>query len=188
MAQTVSSKIEFRDFSFDNSLVKVVANRACPTIKLGGVDIGPFEEGNEYELYHWVASELEKFGMVHLHVEEQVDLASLNKTQWTERIQTPSQISKLPEDFYPKLRRCLAGLKVQITKNPEKMREYERVTHLAQDIVNSRLKKIVSISAAPAQTENALRNLSDEERFLYEKLFKLVSEWKTQILEQKGEE
>ena len=64
------------------------------------------------------------------------------------------------------------------------MREYERVRQLAQDIVNSRLKKIISIASAPAQTENALRNLADEEKFLYEKLFKLISQWKTQIIEQ----
>jgi DNA replication initiation complex subunit (GINS family) len=68
-------------------------------------------------------------------------------------------------------------------RDPEKMREHERVRQLAQDIINSRLKKIISIASAPAQTESALRNLADEEKFLYEKLFKLISQWKTQIVE-----
>jgi hypothetical protein len=187
MLGTISRKIEFEDFSFEHSITRITANRATPVIKLGGLDIGPFEEGNEYEVYYWVASELEKSGIVRLHLKEQVDVASLNKIQWTERIQTPSQISRLPEDFYPKLRRCLVELKMQIVKNPEKMREYERVVHLTQDIINSRLKKIISIASAPAQTENTLRNLSGEEKFLYERLFKVINEWKTQILEQRGE-
>jgi hypothetical protein len=183
MPRTVTSKIDFQDFCFENSLVKIIANRTCPEIKLGGLGVGPFEEGNEYEVYYWVALELEKFGIGHFREEEQVDAAKLNKIQWTERIQSPGQISRLPENFYPKVRRYLTKLRAEIVRDPEKMREHERVRQLAQDIINSRLKKIISIASAPAQTESALRNLADEEKFLYEKLFKLISQWKTQIVE-----
>jgi hypothetical protein len=183
MPRTVTSKIDFQDFCFENSLVKIIANRTCPEIKLGGLGVGPFDEGNEYEVYYWVALELEKFGIAHFREEEQVDAAKLNKIQWTERIQSPGQISRLPENFYPKVRRYLTKLKAEIVRDPEKMREHERVRQLAQDIINSRLKKIISIASAPAQTESALRNLADEEKFLYEKLFKLISQWKTQIIE-----
>ena len=183
MPRTVTSKIDFQDFCFENSLVKIIANRTCPEIKLGGLGVGPFDEGNEYEVYYWVALELEKFGIAHFREEEQVDAAKLNKIQWTERIQSPGQISRLPENFYPKVRRYLTKLRAEIVRDPEKMREHERVRQLAQDIINSRLKKIISIASAPAQTESALRNLADEEKFLYEKLFKLISQWKTQIIE-----
>ena len=166
--------------------MRIVANRNSPEIKLVGLDIGPFEEGNEYEVHRWVAAELEKTGFAHFREEELLDATKLNRIQWTERIQAPGQISKLPEDFYPKLRRCLTELKEQMARDPEKMREYERVKQLTQDIINSRLKKIVSIASAPAQTENALRNLSEEEKFLYERLYKLINQWKTQILEYEG--
>ncbi len=183
MQGSVTSKIEFHDFCFENSLVKVVANRTCSEIKLGGSIVGPLEEGNEYEVYYWVALELERFGIARLREEEHVDATKLNKIQWTERIQSPSQISRLPEHFYPKVRRYLSGLKTEIVRHPEKMREYERVRQLTQDIINSRLKKIISLASAPATTENALRNLADEEKFLYERLFKLISHWKTEIIE-----
>ncbi len=184
MPRTVASKIASQDFCFENSIVRILANRASPEIKLGGLCVGPFEEGNEYEVYFWTALELEKSGIARIHEEEKVDAAKLNKIQWTERIQSPGQISKLPESFYPKVRRYLKNLKQEIVRDPEKVREYERVRQLAQDIVNSRMKKIISIASTPAQTENALRNLADEEKFLYEKLFKLISQWKTQIIEQ----
>ena len=184
MTRTVASKIELQDFCFENSLVRIIANRASPEIKLGGLCLGPLEEGNEYEVHYWAALELEKSGIAHIHEEEQVDAAKLNKIQWTERIQSPGQISRLPENFYPKVRRYLTKLKQEIVRDPEKVREYERVRQLAQDIINSRLKKIIAIASAPAQTENALRNLADEEKFLYEKLFKLICQWKTQIIEQ----
>jgi DNA replication initiation complex subunit (GINS family) len=89
----------------------------------------------------------------------------------------------LPEDFYPKLRRYLAKLKGDSAKVPEKLLEYEKSRHLTQDVVNSRLKKIVSLASAPPQTEQTLKNFTSEERALYERLHKLISEWKTEILE-----
>jgi DNA replication initiation complex subunit (GINS family) len=103
--------------------------------------------------------------------------------QWREGVQIPGQISDLPEDFYPKLRRHLSTLKNEISKQPEKINEYERTKHLAKDIVNSRLKKIVSLSTAPGQSDQVLKKFSNEEKILYEQLTKIISEWKTKILE-----
>jgi hypothetical protein len=187
MARSVRSKIAYQDFCYENSLVRIVANRTSPEIKLGGLCLGPFDEGNEYEVYYWTALELEKSGIARFREEEQVDVTKLNKIQWTERIQSPGQISKLPDNFYPKVRRLLTRLKLEVARDPEKMREYERVRHLAQDVINSRLKKIISIASSPGQTENTLRNFAEEEKFLYYKLFKLVSEWKMKIMEHQEE-
>ncbi|MEM2521823.1 MAG: hypothetical protein QXW82_01560 [Candidatus Bathyarchaeia archaeon] len=172
---------------FENSTVKVIANRSCPEIKLGGLTVGPFEEGNEYEVYFWVARELEKFGILRFRSDELLDASKLYKIHWRERVQAVGQISELPDDFYPKLRRYLADLKREMVKNPEKMREYEKAWQLALDIVNLRFKKIVSIASAPAQSEHVLKNFTKEERFLYEKIFKLISEWRSQLLEHEAE-
>ncbi len=183
MPTKTSAAIRNLDFDFENSPIKIIANRNCPEIKLAGFSIGPFEEGNEYETYYWVAAEIEKSGMVHFREDERLSVIRLNKFQWTERVQTAGQVSKLPEDFYPKLRRCLSDLKRDSAKAPERMLEYERDRHLARDITNSRLRKIVAIASAPAQTEQVLKNLTREERFLYEQLYGVISEWRTQILE-----
>jgi len=187
MPKTVSMKIGNLDFHFENSLVKIMANRNCPEIKLAGLTVGPFEEGNEYEIQYWTARELVKSGIARFREEEMLDAARLYKIQWKERVQTAKQIFKLPDNFYPKLRRCLKELRDGAAKKPEKMREYEKVTQLTRDIANSRLKKIVSLASAPAQTGQILRNFTNEERFLYEQLYKLISEWRTQIFKNEGE-
>jgi len=181
--QGIVGGIKTLDFIFENSPVRVIANRNCPEIKLAGLTVGPFEEGNEYEVLYWVARELEKFGVVRFRGEDLLDPTKLYKIHWKERIQTPGQISELPKDFYPKLRRLLAGLKEEAAKNPEKVREYEKAKQLATDIVNLRLKKIVSLASAPAQTEHVLRNLTAEERLLYNKIYMIVNKWKTHLLE-----
>jgi hypothetical protein len=188
MPKAVLTKIEEADFVFENSLIKIIANRNCPEIKLAGLNVGPFEEGNEYEIPYWIAQELELSGIARSREEERLDATKLYKIQWTERVQTAGQISKLPENFYPKLRRCLVDLKKETSKSPEKIREYEKVKHLTRDVVNSRLKKMVSLASAPAQTEQVLKNLTDEERFLYELLHKFIHDWRIQILECEGKE
>jgi hypothetical protein len=50
--ETVKMQLDNKnlDFCFENSLVKVVANRNYPEVELAGLTVGPFEEGNEYEL------------------------------------------------------------------------------------------------------------------------------------------
>ena len=182
----MATKICSLDFSYENSLVKIVANRNCPEIKLAGLTVGPFDEGNEYEVYFWVAKELATAGMVHFREDDVLDATKLFKVQWKEGVQIPGQISELPEDFYPKLRRFIADLKDQASK-PEKYQEHFKAKQLARDIVNSRLKKIVALSSAPAQTDQVLKKLTSEEKILFEQLVKIISQWKTEILETEGE-
>jgi hypothetical protein len=183
----LAAKICTLDFCYENSLVKIVANRNCPEIKLAGLNVGPFDEGNEYEVYFWVAKELANSGMVHFREDDVLDATRLFKVQWKEGVQIPGQISELPDDFYPKLRRFISDLKDQASKETEKYQEYNKAKHLARDIVNSRLKKIVALSSAPAQTDQVLKRLTNEEKILFEQLVKIISEWKTKIIESEGE-
>jgi DNA replication initiation complex subunit (GINS family) len=97
-------------------------------------------------------------------------------------------MSKLPDEFYPKLRRLISELENEPNKGSERILEQEKTRHLARDIVNSRLRKIISIASAPAQTEQTLKNLTGEERFLYGRLYRFINEWRTQILEERSVE
>jgi len=176
------SSIKDTDFIYENTPVKIIINRNCPEIQLAGLKIGPYEEGKEYEVKHWIAHELERTGIARLREEETLDSVKLHKISWKESIQQARQLSPLQEDFYPKLRRYLATLKRGAINNPEKMREYEKVVRLSHDIVNIRLRKIVSLASSPAQTNQTLKDLAKEERTLYERLHTIINEWKTKIL------
>ncbi|NIQ04452.1 MAG: DNA replication complex GINS family protein [Candidatus Korarchaeota archaeon] len=147
------------------------------------------EEGNEYDVEYWIARQLVGSGAARFRKEEVLDASELYKIQWKGRVQRGRQVSKLPDNFYPKLRRYLDQLREEATKNREKMQEYEKIRQATQDIVVSRLKKVVSLASAPAQTQQILRNLTSEEKFLYSKIYKLVSQWRAHILEdEEGEE
>jgi hypothetical protein len=186
--ESLPLQIKDLDFRFENSLVKAVANRNYPETELAGLTVGPFEEGNEYEIYFWVAEKLAEAGIVHFREENQFGPSELYKVQWKERVQVAGQISELPEDFYPRLRRYLANLKKEIANgHPEKIQEHEKSSQLAMDIVNSRLKKIIALSSVPAaQTDQLLKKMAAEERLIYEQLGKIVSNWRSQILNHNG--
>jgi hypothetical protein len=59
-----SGSILDSDFMFENKPVPVIANRNESIIELAGLEVGPFEEGKEYEVRFWIAQELEKIGVV----------------------------------------------------------------------------------------------------------------------------
>jgi len=180
-------KIENLDFCFENLLVRVTADRNYPEIKLAGLTVGPFEEGNEYEVYNWIAQELAASGIAHFREDDSLDATKLYKVQWKERVQIAGQISELTEDFYPKLRRYLAGIKAELSKYPEKAQDFEKAQHLAWDIVNSRLKKIIALASGPTQTGQIQKKFTCEERFIYDHLSTIIAEWKAQILDFEGE-
>ncbi len=175
-------KLENLDFRFENSRVKVIANRNYPEMKLAGLSVGPFQEGNEYEFYYWIAQELAAAGVAHFREEDSLDATKLYKVQWKERVQVAGQISELPENFYPKLRRYLKQLKHDLSRQPEKITEYQKTKHLADDIVNSRLRKIVTLSSGPIQADQILNKLTNEEQLIYMQLAKEVNQWRSHIL------
>jgi len=181
LAKSLAS-VKDADFMFENTPVRIIVSRNCPEIELAGLKVGPFEEGKEYEVRFWIAFELERAGIARFKEEELLDAVKLYKMHWKERVQSVKEISSLSENFYPKLRRYLAGLKREAVNNPEKMKEYEKVTRLSHDIIHCRLRKIVSLASAPAQTDQILKNLTREERIIYERLSSIISEWRSIIL------
>jgi hypothetical protein len=175
------------DFVFENAPVKIVANRNSPAIELPGTKVGPFQEGKEYEVRYWVAMELKKAGIARIRMDEPLDLMMLNKIHWKERVQASQRLTSLPEDFYSKLRRYLEELNEEAIKKPEKRSDYDKAKNLSDDITRMRLKKIVSLaSSGRDQTGQILRSLTKEEKYVYDCLHKIISEWKTEILKSQG--
>lgn len=186
MTTKTFTSIKDVDFVFENSLVKILVNRNSSEIQLAGLTVGPFEEGREYEVKYWIAQELERSGIARISENQLLDIKKLNNIHWKESgIVHAHQLSSIEEDFYPKLRRYLATLKRGAVGNPEKMREYEKVVRMSQDVVNCRLRKIVSLASSPEQTNQTLKDMAVEERLLYERLHAIINEWKNKIAEVK---
>jgi len=171
------------DFDYENMSIKIVASRNIQELKVAGVDVGPVEEGKELETKYWIASRLVTSGLASFHEDGLMNFDVLYKIHWKEtKLQTGRVISSLPEYFYPKLRRYLSQLKEKASTDATRAIEYNNAMTLTNDVVTCRLKKIVGLSASPAQTEDVLQKLSKEERILYDTLHSTVSEWRFKIL------
>ncbi len=176
------SPIRDADFIFENSPVHIICNRNCPKIELAGLQIGPYEEGKEYEVQYWIANELDRAGIARLREEELLDIKKLDKILWKEKVQQTRQVSHLEEDFYPRLRRFLHKQKKAANTNPDRIAEHRKAIGVSRDIVNIRLRKIVYLASSPEQTNQTLKDLAKEERILYDRLFTIIHEWKNRIL------
>lgn len=174
--------IKDADLVFENTSIKIVANRNSPEIDLPGVKVGPFKGGKEYEVRFWIAHELKKSGIAHIREEEPLDSKLLNKIQWKEGFQAAQRVTALPENFYSKLRRYLMELNEEAIKRPEARETYEKTKKLADDITRTRLKKIVTLASSPAQTRQILGNLTEEELTLYKYLYNIIDKWRNRIL------
>ncbi|RJX15776.1 DNA replication complex GINS family protein [Candidatus Bathyarchaeota archaeon] len=179
----MDNPFKFFDYKFDHQKVKLVALRSIPKISLAGEEIGPVEENEYFEVKNWIADELVKNGYAKIVAEgERLSLIDVQKAQVVEAIQSPRHLSILPENFYPKLRKLLKELEEKSQKDPTKKLEFQKIVQLAMDIVTSRLNKILILASAREKDENLLKNLTLEERALYEKLYQTVNEWRNLIL------
>ena len=176
--------VEDIDFDFENSQIRVVVTREIPELPR----IPQFTSvrvGQEVEVPYWMARELVQLGYVRFREEDVLTYNSLSKIHWKETIPASRQIPSLPGNFYCLLRRHLAELRKQSRQDQVKLRELERTETLVHDIVNVRIRKIVSLAASPTPSGEIIQGLTYEERALYSVLNKTIEEWKSKLIEEK---
>jgi len=171
------------DFDYEDSPIRVVVLSTLEEISVGGMLVGPLDEGKELETKFWIAEELVKAGYARFREEDVLTYPTLNKLHWRETKLSPGlQISPLPEYFYPKLRRYLRAAREKASKEPTAASQYLQADRLAEDIINCRLRKIVSLAATSSKSTAIVQALSKEERGVFEKVRYTVTDWERKIL------
>ena len=176
------SNLEEINFNFENGLVKIIPTKDSSEIKLNDITVGPFKRGQEVELTYWIAEELVKSGLAKFRDEDMLDVTKLSKIHWKETIPASKQIPRIPKNFYFMLRRFLNGMNEESKEDSSKIAHYEKALSLSKDIVNCRVRKIISLSAISAGTTEMTKNMAAEEMALYDKLSVIISDWKDGLL------
>lgn len=173
--------VEDIDLDFENSQVRVVVTQEIPEIprlpKLTSTRVG-----QEAQVPYWIARELVQLGYAKFKEEDVLTYNSLSKIHWKETIPASRQIPSLAGNFYCVLRRHIAELRKTSRQDPVKLRELERTETLVRDIVNVRIRKIVSLAASPPPPNEMIQGLTYEERVLYSILSKTIDEWKSKLI------
>ncbi|HVP22528.1 MAG TPA: hypothetical protein VMS77_01295 [Conexivisphaerales archaeon] len=170
--------VKNREASFLMSPVKVTARTDIPEAKLSTFDLPEINEGDVVEVPHWVAEVLAEKNLADM-ADDGVE-PELFRALQREKLQGPTQPSQLSKDLYLKLRRHLMMLRKLNPRDPH----YEKIKVTTQDLVTTRLVKMVTMAGYTSQPEPTAM-LSPEELLLYREIRSLVSEWRALVL---GEE
>jgi hypothetical protein len=176
--------VEDVDFDFENSQTRVILTREVPETSSKMAKFSSARVGQEIDVPYWTAKELVQLGYARFREEDVLNYNSISKIHWRETIPASRQLPALQGNFYCLLRRHLAELRELSRQDQVKLRELERTETLVRDVVNCRIRKIVSLAASPTPTEDLLQGLTYEERILYGILNKTIGEWKSKLLGQ----
>ena len=174
--------VDDTDFDFENSQIRIVLTRDVPDLPAKLSRTLSAKTGQEVEVPYWTARELVQLGYARFREEDVLNYNSLSKIHWRETIPASRQLPALQPNFYCLLRRHVSDLKESSKRDQVKLRELERTENLVRDIVNCRIRKIVSLAASPTPSEELIQGLTYEERTLYTTLNKTILEWKTKLL------
>ena len=172
------------DFDFENTQTRVILTREIPDTTPRVAKLSSAKVGQEVEVPYWSARELVQLGYAKFRDEDVLTYNALSKIHWRETIPASRQLPALQTNFYCLLRRQLTDLQQQSKQDQVKLRELERTESLVRDIVNCRIRKIVSLAASPTPTEEILQGLTSEERVLYKVLNQTIADWKSKLLDQ----
>ena len=174
--------VEDIDFDFENSPVRITLTREIPDLPPKLSRVLSVRVGQEVEVPYWTARELVGLGYAKFREEDVLNYNSLSKIHWRETIPASRQLPALQPNFYCLLRRHVADLREVSKHDQVKLRELERTETLVRDVVNCRIRKIVSLAASPTPSEELIQGLTYEERTLYTILNKTILEWKGKLL------
>jgi len=171
--------IKKHEVEFANKMVRTVALKTAPEMRLVGYSVGPFEEGQTCELPLWIAEELEKIDVVKIGEENVMNVEQLEKLRWLQSTQKGSKLLALPPDFYPMVKHLIRRLSEKV--DLAELKNYERALHSFEDLVDVRGAIIVGL--AMAGSEELPENLTVEEKEAYEQLRNFIRSWKQQLIE-----
>jgi hypothetical protein len=160
---------------YENNIVRCKALRNIPEIETVGYKLSAQEANREFTTFYWVARELARNGLI-----EYVD-EILNNNDWTqvhfkERINPAGPPSTLPEEFYPKAYQSFTS-----AEDLNTIINLKRTKARFRDILESRINRITRMAAAEAVSPT--RVLQPEEISLYDRIHRIISEWRNSMRE-----
>jgi hypothetical protein len=169
-------------FQYENTMVTITALKALDEFKTQDATYGPVEKGREILVPRWVANILISSNLARL-VDPGIKVAHLQKTLWQETGEPVLQ--SLDPDFYYQVRSSIEHLTDQNKTSPNDVRlaAQSKMEQLFRDILDSRILKIMKLSLREERLRETKKKMTEEERWLFDRLVNLLRNWKTEVLE-----
>ncbi len=173
---------------FLNDLRSCVFKKDMNRFQVGGRTFGPYKAGAQAEFPNWILDVLLKHDVVELAPEDAFDsLPRIRNLYNTERGQPLELHDSLPSRFlYVALTQKIRRLKHDSASlDPRTYDEIEKIQQVASFLRDTRLSKILRVAKAGI-SQDMIRRMTMEEKWLCEELSSLLSRWRSAVLDEHG--
>ncbi|TRO54405.1 DNA replication complex GINS family protein [Candidatus Bathyarchaeota archaeon] len=169
-------------FQYENATVPVIALRTIDEFTIQGSTYGPVEKGREFDLPRWVAVLLASNNMVQLKAPE-ISVPDLHKALLREAGEPVLQ--PLTPNYYFQIRTAIEHLIQQNKKAPNDVRvaSQAKMETLLRDLIANRLLKLMKLASREERIRETKKKMTEEERWLFDKLASLLRNWQKEVME-----
>ena len=175
----VSRLFEQREREFLLAPVRVTMKAPMEDLAVGDLLLKKAKEGERLEMPRWVAEELVDLGMAEFQ-DEPFEVEIL-KALTREKLLASLQLSPLEPNFYIKMRRRLAAVKVGVERGRYRREDYEKLRMSSYDLIGRRLSKLLSISSS-ASVQTIADKITPEEKAFFSMSGSISAAWKKALL------
>ena len=169
-----------REREFLTGTTRVKMNSSVENLEVGDFTIAKLESGETAELPRWVAEELVASKLAD-DVEPPFE-AEMFRALSKEKMMGPLQLSTLPEDFYPRMKRRLSFLGAALSEGRVKKEDLESFRAGGYDLIGIRLSKLLALSSSASQGSSLAERLTPEEETFFTVSQSLSREWRAALL------
>ena len=175
----VAKIFEQREREFLLAPVRATMKTSTDEIEVGDMLLKKANEGERVELPRWVAEELVELGLA--EVQEETFEVEIFKALTREKILASPQLSPLEPNFYIRMRRRLAAVKVGVERGKYRREDYEKLRTTSYDLIGRRLSKLLSMSSS-ASVKTIADRITPEEKAFFSMSSSISAAWKSALL------
>jgi len=175
----VAKIFEQREREFLLAPVRVTMKTSTDEIEVGDLMLKKAKEGERVEMPRWVAEELVALDLA--EVQEEAFEVEIFKALTREKILASPQLSPLEPNFYIRMRRRLAAVRVGVERGKYRREDYEKLKMTSYDLIGRRLSKLLSMSSS-ANVQTIADRITPEEKAFFSMSSSISSAWKKALL------
>jgi len=175
----VAKVFEQREREFLLSPVRVTMKTSTEQMEVGDLVLNKAKEGERLEMPRWVAEELVSLELADMQ-EEPFDV-EIFKALTREKILASPQLSPLEANFYIRMRRRLAAVRVGVERGKYRREDYEKLKTTSYDLIGRRLSKLLSMSSS-ASVQTIADRITPEEKAFFSMSSSISAAWKKALL------
>ena len=171
----VLKELERLQHDFEEKKVEVKCLESRGEFDIGGKRI-KLQKGSVLQIPFWIAYMLHKEGLVEYDFLKKFNLSSVHFL--TEKEKTKKALQPIDPFFYIIAKKTIEEFKEQKTIS---FRELERLEIELRELMTLRLNKVINMSTKSKNITSTIRNLTVEEKWLYNIVADAVEKWKIMV-------